>query len=121
MISVPDVTRLEFPGLKVRALPRFPAIIRDLNLLIALPRAGEIPPVDRIRAAVARAEAAHLESHHNLDRGYFGQGLPDGHFALALRFIFRKPDGTLTAEAADGAIEKIKTELAKEGMTVRGA
>ena len=58
---------------------------------------------------------------HNLDRGYFGKGLPEGHFALALRFIFRKPDGTLTAEEADGAIARITAALAQDGMTIRGA
>ncbi len=127
-IHVHDVLRLEFPTVKIKPLPRFPAIIRDLNLLIPIPQqdnemheGNDHLPLNRISAAIRSACIDFLENHHNLDRGFFGKGLPDGHFALAMRFTFRKPDGTRTAEEAEAGLEKIRAALAKIGVTVRGA
>jgi phenylalanyl-tRNA synthetase beta subunit len=128
VIIVHDISRLKYSSVTVSPLPRFPAIVRDLNLLVPVPppmkeyrEGNEHMPINRIASAVTAANAEFLESHHNLDRGFFGKGLPEGHFALAVRFVFRKPDGTLTTEEAEAGLEKIRAALAKIGVTVRGA
>jgi phenylalanyl-tRNA synthetase beta chain len=120
VIYVPDVNRLEFPAVTVRSLPRFPAIIRDLNLL--MPESMHYQTIrDAAIAVMPPPPSGILEQVSNLDRGFHGNGLPEGHFALAVRFTFRKPDGTLTTEEAEAGLEKIKAALAKIGVTVRGA
>ncbi len=98
--------------LRVRPLPRFPAIVRDLSLLVddALPAAA-------VRGTIRAAAPAALESIMEFDR-YGGKGVPQGRVSLSLRLTFRSPDRTLTDDeveaAMNGIVGRLKEKLGAE-------
>jgi phenylalanyl-tRNA synthetase beta chain len=52
---------------------------------------------------------------------YQGEGVPEGHRSLAMRFRFRAPDRTLTDEEVEKAMQRITHRFAEEwGVHVRG-
>ncbi len=104
----PSASRLSFD------LAQVPGIDRDLSLLVPDGVAFE-----KIRAAARDASPRMLASVRNLDLGFTGKGIPEGHRALAVRFAFRNPDDTLTAEAAEAALAVIRGALGKLGIAVR--
>lgn len=101
------------PG-TARPPDRFPAIERDLNFIVP-----DAIQYRQIKAAARDSGAQWLEMVNNLDRGFTGASIPAGHRALAVRFTFRNPDDTLTAEAAEADLAKIRAALAALGVTVR--
>jgi len=78
-----------------RPLPQFPAILRDLAIVVDEGAAWE-----KIEAAIAAVGLKELESVQALSV-YRGKQIPAGKKSVALRLTFRRPDGTLTHEAAD--------------------
>jgi len=87
------------------ALPKFPAIVRDLSFWV-----GREVPFSDIRAAAAKADVATLERFDVIDR-YAGPGAPEGKVGLSLRFVYRNPKATLTTEDADKSERKIIKQL----------
>lgn len=86
-------------------LPKLPAVQRDLSFWI-----GAGTPYAEIRQAVARLDVPHLESFDLIDR-YAGPSAPDGQVGLALRFAYRSPKATLTAEDVDKSEQKVVKAL----------
>ena len=82
-----------------------------------------MPLFEDVRAAARKSGCRYLAQIGNLDMGYVG-GEKDPEFlnryALAVRFTFRNPAGTLTAEAVDGEMVSVTSALALIGVTVRG-
>ena len=78
-----------------RPLPQFPAILRDLAIIV-----DETVAWESIEKAVAAAGAKELESVQPLSV-YRGKQVPEGKKSLALRLTLRSPAGTLTHEVAD--------------------
>ena len=78
-----------------RPLPQFPAILRDLAIVV-----DEAATWEKIAAAVAAAGIKELESVQPLSV-YRGKQIPEGKKSVALRVTLRSPGGTLTHEQAD--------------------
>jgi phenylalanyl-tRNA synthetase beta chain len=78
-----------------RPLPQFPAILRDLAIVV-----DEAATWEKIAAAVAAAGIKELESVQPISV-YRGKQIPEGKKSVALRVTLRSPGGTLTHEQAD--------------------
>jgi phenylalanyl-tRNA synthetase beta chain len=90
-------------------LPIFPAVIRDLALLV-----GTDQPVDAVIGLVEERGRRHaLESVAVLDE-YRGKELPDGKRSVTVRLVFRSADRTLTDAEVDQAVGRLRTSLERE-------
>ena len=97
-----------------RPLPQFPAIARDLAIVV-----DETVTWARIEQAVAAARAETLESLQPLDV-YRGPQVPAGKKSVALRLILRSKAETLKGEQADEAQARILQALQSAvGATLR--
>jgi phenylalanyl-tRNA synthetase beta chain len=98
-----------------REVPRFPAVRRDLSLL--LDQAVEYAQLETL----ARMAERKLLRHVNLFDVYEGDKLPAGKKSYALSFILQDPEKTLTDEQVDKAMGRIRATLEKEvGAVLRG-
>jgi phenylalanyl-tRNA synthetase beta chain len=86
-------------------VPKFPAIIRDISLLI--PDGISYQDVKR---AVEKLSIPILEDFRLVDR-YAGKSFPQGKVSLSFRFIYRHPQRTLLAEEVDKAEQQIINHL----------
>lgn len=90
---------------KIRPVPRFPAVDRDLSIIVA---------DNTVWAAIAKAvqESAppELEDVRFIDI-YRGKGIAAGRKSVTLSLRFRDEDGTLTHEVVDGYQAKIVERL----------
>jgi phenylalanyl-tRNA synthetase beta chain len=110
---IPCGAELDFDGLmavkagpiKIRPIPRFPAIDRDLSIVVA-----DVARWTDIAAAVQNAAPAELEEIQFVDI-YRGKGIPAGQKSLTLSLRFRDEDGTLTHETVDAYQAKILDSL----------
>ncbi len=90
-----ELMALKAGPIKIRPIPRFPAIDRDLSIVVA-----ETTRWSDIAAAVQNAAPAELENVQFVDI-YRGKGIPAGKKSLTLSLRFRDEDGTLTHETVD--------------------
>jgi phenylalanyl-tRNA synthetase beta chain len=93
------------PTRKARPLPRFPAVNRDLAVVVP----------DQVEAAslLATFEAAGgelLESVRAFDE-YRGGQLPPGSKSVAFTMTFRSPERTLTDSQVDAQLDRVKAAL----------
>ena len=94
-------------AVKVKPIPRFPAIERDLSIIV-----GEaIPWADIIKAIKSKA-TGELEDIRFVGI-YRGKGIPSGGKSVTLSLRFRDEDGTLTHETVDGFEADIVRSLAE--------
>jgi len=93
------------------ALPPFPAVERDLALVVP-DRLG----AGAVEAAIREHGGALLGEVALFDL-YRGQGVPDGHRSLAYRLRFVSVERTLTDEEVDRAVGRVVSHL-KEAMGV---
>jgi phenylalanyl-tRNA synthetase beta chain len=96
---------LKADAIKIKPIPRFPAIERDLSIVLA----DETRWTD-IAKAVRAAAPAELEDVQFVDI-YRGKGIPTGKKSLTLSLRFRDEDGTLTHETVDSYQTKILESL----------
>ncbi len=100
---------------KVTPLPRFPAVVRDLSLVLDASLSAAT-----VRATIRQPSCSTLREVREFDR-YQGKGIPDGKISLAYRLTFRDADRTLTDREVDEAMDVIIAALQREcGATVRG-
>jgi phenylalanyl-tRNA synthetase beta chain len=99
--------------LRARSLPRFPAIVRDLSILV-----DNGLPAATVRGTIRAAAPDTLVGVTEFDR-YRGPGVPEGRVSLSLRLTFRSPDRTLTDAEADAAMAGIVEALASAHGAVR--
>jgi phenylalanyl-tRNA synthetase beta chain len=100
---------------RYRELPAFPAIERDLALVVP-----DSIPAARV-AAVIRAAAGPLLERVDTFDVYSGAGVPEDSRSVAYRLRFRAPDRTLTDAEADDAIRRTLQQLNQEmGVRQRG-
>ena len=105
---------LESGPLQVRPIPKFPAITRDLSILID----EQVKWAD-IAAAVSTAATKEMEDVQFVDI-YRGKGVPSGKKSLTLSLRFRDEDGTLTHEQVDAMQADILKKLeASAGAVLR--
>ncbi len=82
--------------IKIRPIPRFPAIERDLSIVVS-----EETAWGDIAKAVASRSPAELEDVRFVDI-YRGKGISSDKKSVTLSLRFRDEDGTLTHETVDG-------------------
>ncbi|MGB7581425.1 MAG: phenylalanine--tRNA ligase subunit beta [Sedimentisphaerales bacterium] len=101
---------------KVKPLSKFPAIKRDLSLLV-----NEDVVWADIEAGVNKKAPAELEELQFVDI-FRGKSIPEGKKSVTLSLWFRDADGTLTHEAVDGFQTNILKSLTESiGAELRTA
>jgi phenylalanyl-tRNA synthetase beta chain len=96
-------------------IPRFPAVQRDLALLV-----NEDVTHDELTGTVRAAAGPLLESLELFDV-YRGAPVPEGHRSLAYSLTFRSPERTLAESEVTSALDAIEREVgARYGARVRG-
>lgn len=95
-------------------LARFPAIERDLSVIVAEPVRWA-----QIEDAIAMADPPLLESVRFITT-YRGKPIDKGHKSVSLRMVFRDPDRTLRHEQVDPQVAAVVDALARQcGATLR--
>ncbi|HUW19079.1 MAG TPA: phenylalanine--tRNA ligase subunit beta [Sedimentisphaerales bacterium] len=111
----PVAAELEFEQLlalqrgpvKVKPIPRFPAIERDLSIIV-----DETVSWAEIVEGVNKKAPGELEDIRFVDI-YRGKGIPSGRKSVTLSLRFRDEDGTLTHDTVDGFEKAIVESLAE--------
>jgi phenylalanyl-tRNA synthetase beta chain len=88
-----------------RELPRFPAVVRDVALVV-----DDTVPHAEVVAAIENARNKLLERVELFDI-YTGSSIPTGKKSMAYSLTFRAPDRTLTDAEVNGAHEQLKRSL----------
>ncbi len=99
------LSSLQADTVKIKPLPRFPAIDRDLSLVI-----DESIIWEKIVAAINKKAIDKLESVKFVDL-YKGKNIPAGKKSITLSLRFRDEDGTLTHEQVDVFEKAILADL----------
>jgi len=86
---------LQTAGIKLKPIPKFPAIDRDLSIVV-----DEKVSWAQIADAVNKKASDQLESVRFVDI-YRGKGIPAGKKSVTLSVRFRDEDGTLTHDTVD--------------------
>ena len=99
----------------MKPLPRFPAMQRDLALVMA-----ESVTVGPLMSDMKKAAGKLLESIEMFDV-YRGAQIGEGNKSIAFSLTFRAPDRTLTNEEVQKAMEKVQKVCAeKYNAVIRG-
>jgi phenylalanyl-tRNA synthetase beta chain len=101
------LSALQSGAVKVKPIPKFPAIERDLSIVI-----DEQVRWTDITAAVDKKVPSELEDVRFVGI-YRGKGIPSGQKSLTLTLVFRDRDGTLTHETVDRFQADILNSLAE--------
>jgi phenylalanyl-tRNA synthetase beta chain len=88
-------------------LPRFPAIERDLAVVVE-----EHVAAGSLLAAIKESAGDLLEYARAFDE-YHGSQVPEGHKSIAFTLTFRSPERTLTDAEVDKVMTEIKSTLEK--------
>jgi phenylalanyl-tRNA synthetase beta chain len=110
-----DALASRSPGgeLRTESLPKFPAIVRDVSILI-----DEALPAAAVRGTIRSAAPETLHSIVEFDR-YQGKGIPEGRVSLSLRLTFRSPERTLTDDEVESAMAAIVERLQRDHAAER--
>jgi phenylalanyl-tRNA synthetase beta chain len=96
---------------RAQPLPRFPAVERDLAVVVEeTVAAGAL--LAAIRELAGDTNAAALERAEAFDE-YRGSQVPDGHKSIAFTLTFRSPERTLTDAEVDRVMSEIRLGLEK--------
>ena len=101
-----QLSALQRGAVKVKPIPRFPAIQRDLSIIV-----DEGIPWADIFEAVSKKASDELEDIRFVGI-YRGKGIPPGRKSVTLSVRFRDEDGTLTHETVDRLQADIVESLA---------
>ena len=93
---------------RAQPLPRFPAIERDLAVVVE-----DHVAASALLATIKEVGGDYLEQAHAFDE-YHGPQVPEGHKSIAFTLTFRSPERTLT----DAEVDKVMTET-KLGLQKR--
>ncbi|MEP7104965.1 MAG: phenylalanine--tRNA ligase subunit beta, partial [Chloroflexota bacterium] len=86
-------------------LPRYPAVDRDLNVVV-----DEPAPAADVLAAVRAAGGPLLERATAFDE-YRGAQVPEGKKSIAVALTFRSPERTLTDSEVDAVMAEVRSAL----------
>jgi len=102
-----QLSALQAGPVKVKPIPKFPAIERDLSIIVA-----ESVAWADITRAVDKKACNELEDIQFVGI-YHGKGIPSGQKSITLKLTFRDEDGTLTHETVDRFEADIVKNLTK--------
>ena len=105
------LSTLQAGAVKVKPLPKFPAIERDLSIVVD----EQVPWAD-IVGAIKKRPPAELEDIRFVGI-YRGKAIPTGRKSVTLSLRFRDEDGTLTHETVD----RFQTDIVKNLTKSTGA
>ncbi len=109
------LTALQKGPVKIKPIPKFPAIERDLSIIVD----ENIPWAD-VAAAVGEKAGSKLEETRFVGI-YRGKGIPAGKKSVTLSLRFRDEDGTLTHETVDAfEVDIVKNLTETTGAELRG-
>jgi phenylalanyl-tRNA synthetase beta chain len=94
--------------LRAESLPRYPAIVRDVSILVS-----DGLPAATVRGTIRSSAPPTLVSIVEFDR-YTGKGVPAEQVSLSLRLTFRAADRTLTDDEIQTAMETIVAALKRD-------
>jgi phenylalanyl-tRNA synthetase beta chain len=103
-----DLQDLDAVGVRAAqfvSLPRFPASLRDVAVIVR----DDVPAGDLERAV--REAASDLAERVALFDRFSGGTVPAGHTSLALRVVYRAPDRTLTDAEVDARHAQVVAEI----------
>ena len=100
-IDLDLVDRHRGPTPTFRLLPRYPAVLWDMAVVVP-----ESVPAGEVKAVIRRTGGALIEAVHLFDV-YQGEPVPRGKRSLAFSIQFRSPDRTLT----DGEVATVHGEI----------
>jgi phenylalanyl-tRNA synthetase beta chain len=106
-VEFEQLLALQSGPVKVRPIPRFPAIERDLSIIVA----ERLRWVEIVEAVSSKAPDE-LEDIQFVDI-YRGKGIPSDKKSVTLSLRFRDEDGTLTHDSVDGFEKAIVESLAQ--------
>lgn len=113
VVDLAELIAMPKEHVKYAGIPKFPAIIRDISLMMKKEvLAGQIE-------AVIRKKGGALVESYELFDVYEGSQLMDGFKSLAYKITFRAKDRTLTDEEVGGVMDKILKELEGLGASLR--
>jgi len=104
-IDLDAIGALGAPPTTFVALPRFPATLRDIAVVVR----DDVPAGD-LELAV-RDAAGDLAEHVALFDRFVGGGIPASHASLALRVVYRASDRTLTDAEVDDRHAQVIAEI----------
>lgn len=111
-LDLPAMLEQYPPARTVRSLPRFPAIERDLSVVV-----DEAVRWSDLREQIVLAQPALLDSISFLTT-YRGKPVPAGRKSVSFRMLFRDPQATLRHEQVDpqvaSVVSKLKDQLGAE-------
>ena len=113
-IGLGMVGALPGPGVRMRALDRFPAVVRDLSVITDL----EVP-AGALLGVVREAAGPLLRDAAVSDR-YEGAPLPAGRVSLTLSLRFQAQERTLLGDEVDRAMQDVGARLRAAGHEIRG-
>ena len=113
VVDLAELIAMPKEGVKYAGIPKFPAITRDISLMMK----KEIL-AGQIEAAIEKKGGALVESYELFDI-YEGSQILDGFKSLAYKIVFRANDRTLTDDEVNGGMDKIIAELDKLGASLR--
>jgi phenylalanyl-tRNA synthetase beta chain len=102
------------PATRVRALPRFPAVARDLSISCA-----EEVSAGALEASIRDAAGDLLREVLVVDR-YEGPPLPPGRVSLTVTLTYQDPGRTLTGEEVQASVRRVMDALRAAGCEIRG-
>jgi len=120
--AVPTAAELDLSALiantqhvpQLRPLPRFPAVRRDLSLVVA-----ESVAYDALEKLIRALNLPSLEAVEYVTT-YRGKPLEKGSKSLTTTLVFRSPTATLTSEQVEGAVQQVVRAAQEQlGATLR--
>lgn len=101
------------PQAEYRPVPRFPAVARDVAVVVDLDL-----PADRLEAAIREAGGELLEEVRLFDV-YQGERVPEGKRSLAYHLVYRAADRTLTDAELEPVHNRVREALRALGAELR--
>jgi phenylalanyl-tRNA synthetase beta chain len=94
---------------QLKPLPRFPAIRRDLSLIL-----GESTRYDQVESLIRKVNPQNLEDVEYVTT-YRGKPLEKGTKSVTTTLIFRSPTATLTSDQVEPAVQRV-VDAAKQEL-----
>jgi phenylalanyl-tRNA synthetase beta chain len=113
-LELDPLLELARPVRQLHELPRYPAVDRDVSLVVA-----ETVSYDQIGRTVRELALPDLEAVRHVTT-YRGKPLAAGTKSVSLHLVFRSPTTTLTSEQVEGSVQRaIAAAREKLGATLR--
>ncbi len=108
-----DLRKHATEELEFRAIPQFPAIERDLSLLVPLETR-----IEEAQGMIENEGGVMLEDVDFMDE-YMGEKIPEGMRSLTFRLVFRDTARTLQDKEVDEHMKKVLAAAGEKGWEVR--